>query len=428
MDSGRNLSAMSLSMGEVSSSVGRARSLLWVNHFAVPPSEAGGTRHFELARELVKLGWVPTVAASDFNLHSRRYTRREEAGERQPVVEHIEGVEFVWLWASAYLKNNWRRAVNWLTFARSAIAWNPRVAAPDVVIGSSPHLFAALAGARVASRLGVPFVLELRDLWPESLLAAGGRKGVAYHFFGAIARHLYRRADRIVVLARGSVDHLVQLGVDRTKIAYVPNGVDTSAFASVVRPPRTSNARFTIVYAGAHGSANGLDTVIDSAERLRHRSDIRFLLVGDGPAKASLQASAAARGLGNVEFRPPVPKSGMPALLSSVDAGLMVLRDSPLFAYGVSPNKLFDYLGAGLPVVCNVPGEVAAMLREARAGVQTEDGSPDALADAVLRIRECSTEELAAMGSAGQAWVAREHGPTVLASRLDGMLRELVER
>lgn len=404
------------------------RRLLWVNHFAVPPTEAGGTRHFELARELVSFGWTTTVAASDFSLHARRYTRRADASDRRPVVERVDGVEFVWLWASPYRGNDWRRAVNWLSFARSAAGWRPAAGKPDVVIGSSPHLFAALAAARTAARYRVPFVLEVRDLWPESLLAAGGRKGLAYHGFAAIARSLYRRADRIVVLARGSAEHLVRMGVDGGKIAYVPNGVDTSAFGAVPRAPRAADAPFTLVYAGAHGPANGLDVVLDAAERLRDRRDVRFLLVGDGPAKHELQRSAEARRLANVEFRAPVPKSGMPALLAGADAGLMVLRDSPLFAFGVSPNKLFDYLGAGIPVVCNVPGEVAALLRDARAGTQATDASAAALADAVLGLRASGSDHRAAMGRAGQDWVAREHARPVLARRLDAMLRELAER
>ena len=180
------------------------------------------------------------------------------------------------------------------------------------------------------------------------------------------------------------------------------------------------------MYAGAHGPANGLDVVLEAAALLRDEPRVRFLLVGDGPSKPALVASAAAAGLGNVEFRDPVAKREIPRLFADADAGLMVLRDTPLFAFGVSPNKLFDYLGASLPVVCNVPGEVAGMLADAGAGEQAADGSAAALADAVRRMLAHPPERRAEMGRAGRAWVTREHDRPVLAQRLDALLSSLL--
>jgi glycosyltransferase involved in cell wall biosynthesis len=399
--------------------------LLLINHFAIPPAEGGGTRHFEVGRELTRRGWAVMVAASDFHLHSRRYTRRRGPDAKDVIVESVDGVDFHWFWAAPYERNDWRRAWNWLSFARALLRWRSEGTLPDIVIGSSPHLFAALAGERLARRWRVPFVLEVRDLWPESMVAAGGRKGAAYRVFEQIANYLYRRADRIICLARGTSEYLERQGVNARKLVYIPNGVDPAAFADIERPPR---GVFTAIYAGAHGPANGLDVVLDAAERLRAHPHIRFLLVGDGPAKAELVEDARRRGLTNVEFRDPVPKLKMPELLAEADAGLMVLRDTPLFAYGVSPNKLFDYFGASLPVVCNVPGEVAGMVQAAGGGEQAAPGSPEALAEAVLRLSQRGAAERAEMGRSARDWVTREHGRTVLAERLDRTLRELVER
>lgn len=396
-------------------------SVLWVNHFAVSPEQGGGTRHFELGRELARRGWDVTIAASDLNLHTRTYSRRQGPGDTATRDEVIDGVRFRWLWAAPYARNDWRRARNWLSFSRRVWRWSgPR---PDVVVGSSPHLFAALAAERLARRWGVPFVFEVRDLWPESLLAAGEAKGTAYRVLERIAAHLYRRADRIVVLAGGSAAYLRERGIAETKLVHIPNGVDVSAFAVVGRPARPG---LTLVYTGAHGPLNGLETVLDAAELLAARSDIRFLLVGDGPARAALLADAERRRLGNVEFRGSIPKTAMPELLAEADAGLMVLREAPLFAFGVSPNKLFDYFGAALPVVCNVPGEVAAMVRDARAGEQAEDSSAAALAAAVVRLAERSPAERRAMGAAGREWVTREHDRPVLADRMEAMLHSLL--
>ena len=396
--------------------------LLWINHFAVTPSDGGGTRHFELARELTCRNWHVTIAASDFHLHTRGYTRRPSAAAREPITEQIDGVDFLWLWAAPYESNNWRRARNWLSFQRSLARWHQTESPPDVIIGSSPHLFAALAGYRMARRLRVPFLFEVRDLWPESLLAAGGSKGPAYLVLGAIARHLYKRAQRVIVVTRGMVQHLEHRGVPHEKLIYLPNGADTETFV----PHARSRGPFTLIYAGAHGPANGLDTVLDAAELLNDQP-IRLLLVGDGPSKSELRAKAERRELANVEFLDPVPKSAMPALLSSADAGLMVLRNAPLFSYGVSPNKLFDYLAAGLPVACNVPGEVATLLHRSGAGEQARDSSADALADAIVRIAMRSPRERERMGTSGREWVAREHSRPVLGKRLDRALRDVMK-
>jgi glycosyltransferase involved in cell wall biosynthesis len=302
-----------------------------------------------------------------------------------------------------------------------------------VVIGSSPHLFAASAGLGVARRTRSRFVFEVRDLWPESILAVGGRRGPFYYLLAAIAKRLYRHAERVIVLARGSADYLEQHGVPRERIAYVPNGVNEAMFlggghaaADVNGAPGAAAHPFTLIYAGAHGPANGLDVVLDAAECLRDDVGIRFLLVGDGPSKPALMQSAADRGLANVEFRPPVRKTEVAHLLGTADAGLMVLRPSPLFAFGVSPNKLFDYLAASLPVVCNVPGEVEGMLRDAGAGVQATDASAPALVSAIRELRARPASELRRMGAAGCEWVEREHSRARLAARLDGVLRELV--
>ena len=399
--------------------------LLWINHFAKAPDEGGGTRHFEMSRELTRLGWDVTVVGSDFELKTRVYTRREGPEDRRVIKEEIDGVHMRRLWAAPYQRNDWRRAWNWVSFGREVVKWTPDRGIPDVVIGSSPHLFAARAGLTLARRWNVPFLFEVRDLWPESMVAAGGRKGLVYFVFDRIAKQLYHKADRIICLARGTVDYLRdEAGISEEKLCFVPNGVDPGAFPDVAE---RNGQVATFVYAGAHGPANGLDVVLKAAKILEGRDDMRIRLVGDGPAKRGLRELADRLALTNVQFSDPVPKSEMPTVLGEAHAGLMVLKDTPLFAFGVSPNKLFDYMGASLPVVCNVPGEVEWMVREAGAGEQAEDASPKALAAAMTRLADRSAEERAEMGRAGRAWVSREHGRSILAERLDGILREVIQ-
>jgi glycosyltransferase involved in cell wall biosynthesis len=397
--------------------------LLWVNHFAVVPDMGGGTRHFEMGRELAKRGWAVTVAASDFHLHGRTYMRRTSEADRSARIETLDGVGFAWLWAAPYDKNDWRRAWNWLSFGRSLDRWANGTERPDIVMGSTPHLFAALAAWRAARRYRVPFVLEVRDLWPESLAVGSIRRGPSYWALHVLARFLYRAADRIVVLAQGVADFLARGGVAPDRIILAPNGVDVGAYT---RTTRASREQLRLAYAGAHGPANGLEAVLDAAELLWDEPRVAFDLVGDGPSKAGMLERARVRGLDNIRFREPIAKSAMPALLAECDAGLMVLKNVPLFAFGVSPNKLFDYLAASLPVICNVPGEVADMVRQSGAGIQARDGSGEALADAIRKLLALSPPDRAAMGARGRTWVERERDRPTLTAHLDAALRDLL--
>ena len=271
----------------------------------------------------------------------------------------------------------------------------------------------------------MPFVLEVRDLWPESMVAAGGRKGPFYFGLALLARWLYRYADGVVVLTDGVADHLERLGAPRARIASIPNGVQADRFAGIQRPV-CDRTRF--IYAGAHGAANGLEVVLRAARLLTDRGDVSFLLVGDGPEKPALMTLAKELDLRNVAFRDAVPSSQMPQVLAEADAGLMVLRESPLFSFGVSPNKLLDYFAAGLPVVCNVPGELTQIVRDVGAGEVAPSGSPEGLAEAVVRLQNELPVRRQAMGRAGRDWVIPERAPETLAGRLDRTLREVLHR
>jgi len=400
--------------------------VLWVNQFASLPKDGGGTRHFELGRELVRRGWRVTIIASDLHLHRRTYTRRAGENVRAAIAESVDGVDIQWVWAASYRVNNWRRAWNWLSFSGSVGRICQSISRPDVVIGSSPQLFSASSARRVARRFSVPFVFEVRDLWPESLVAAGGRRGPAYKVLDHLARNLYRDADRILVLARGTQDYLIERGIAKDKFLHIPNGVDIHLVKPGINNQYTDD-KFKLVYAGAHGPANGLEQILDAAERLRSFSNVRFLLVGDGPIKADLMAEADRRGLGNVEFQGAVSKERLVEIFLTAEAGLMTLRDTPLFSFGVSPNKLFDYLSAALPVICNVPGEVAQMLAESGGGLQVTDGSGAALAAGIRKFMSLSCDERRRMGAAGRDWVRRDHSREVLGERLDFAMRELIK-
>jgi glycosyltransferase involved in cell wall biosynthesis len=290
-----------------------------------------------------------------------------------------------------------------------------------VYVGSSPHLLAAFGTWAVARARRRPFVLEVRDLWPESYSAMTGKStGLYVRLLRWIADLLYRHAELIVVLAAANAAEVHARGVPSERICCIPNGVDLATFVAdrLVEAPLSDRGRFTFVYAGAHGPANGLDTVVDACAELvrRGQNEIRVVLLGDGAAKDGLVRRATSLGLRNLVFRDAVPKQQVGPLLGTADAGLMVLAPAKLFAYGVSPNKLFDYLAAGLPVVTNVPGSLASIVLEADAGVACSAGDPDALADAMVTLADNVVGHPSAFRG-GRRYVEEHYDRRVLAAR-----------
>ena len=395
-----------------------------VNQYAVTPDLPGGTRHYDLGVELAKRGFTVRVFASDTNLAVRRRTKLQ-SGQRY-MVENRDGVEFVWVRSAEYDRNDWRRVWNMLSFAVGFLTIGSRLSRasrPQVVIGSSPHPFAALSARFLAARMGARFILEIRDLWPQALVDMGGiaETHPAIRLMRVLERYLYRSAHTIIALTPGSLQYLRKHGIAEERTALIPNGVHLGNFRPIL-PRGAARAKylmhgFTIVYTGAHGPANSLHTVLEAAKLLDGES-VEFLLVGDGPSKEALMRRATETGARNVSFLNPVAKDEIPTLLSAADAGLITLKNARAFEYAVSPNKLFDYMGAGLPVICCIPGEMGRLVSEAGAGITCPPESPEALAEAVRQLLEAPQAERERMGSNGTEFVTRKFNREVLAEAL----------
>ena len=400
----------------------------FINHYALPPERAGGTRHYSLAKNLIHRGHQVVIIASSVDYMQRREVVFS-ANLRAHLQEH-GGVPFLWLKTPPYRGNTAARVWNMWVFAGRVLQLAPQVLSepPDVILGSSPHPFAAWAAARLAARFRAPFVFEVRDLWPQSLIELG-RFSSRHPFIMLLAymeRFLYRRATRIVTLLPGAAAYIRARGGEAEKIVWIPNGLDLS----LVPPPSPplQNGVFTIMYAGAHGRANGLEVVLEAARLLQERSTptpIRFVLIGDGPEKPNLQAQTRSWGLQNVVFEDPIPKGEIYKRLQEADAFLMILRPSPVFRWGVSPNKLFDYMAMARPVLFCIQTPYNPVA-EAKAGITVPPGDAKSLARAILHLIELSPEERWHMGLRGRDYVEKNHAMTVLAQRLERTLQEAI--
>ncbi|MCS7254557.1 MAG: glycosyltransferase family 4 protein [Armatimonadetes bacterium] len=411
--------------------------IVWIfNHYAVPPNLPGGTRHYDLGRKLVERGHQVAIIASSFHYYMHKETRLELWEKWK--IEDINNIKFIWIKTPSYCRNDWRRMQNMLVYAlrawllgRNLPKLTPDVKRPDVIIGSSPHLFAPFAAYLVAQYYRIPFVLEIRDVWPQAAIDIGVLK--PYHpatkTLQVLERILYRKADKIISLLPFAYEHIIACGVSREKIVWIPNGVDLSRLESTVTKSYRSQSSLCIMYLGAHGKANALDTVIHAAKIIQERGyqDIHFVLVGDGPEKSKLMAMVREMRLHNVEFRDSVPKSEVIKVLNEADALLVQLGGTEIYRYGISSNKLFDSMAIGKPVFSSAEAPQNPV-KEANCGFVIPPRDPRALADAVIQLYQMPLEEREAMGHRGQEYVKKHHDICKLAQRLEETLLEVVQK
>ena len=403
---------------------------IWmINHYAISPDLPGGTRHFDFACELVKKGYRVKIFACDVILGKNKEHAKLEEKESYSV-ENINGVEFIWVRAATYERNNWRRAWNMLTFSYNCYKVGCKFKdKPEVIIGSSPHPFAAFAAVRLTRKLKTKFFLEVRDLWPQVIVDMG--KLNQYHpitqAMRLLEKYLYRTADKIIVLAEGSKNYLIgKRGIKESKILYLPNGVHLNNFSykedrDALRKLYNFN-KFTLIYTGAHGPANSLDTILRAADRLRENKDIEIVLVGDGILKERLLKQAKEMRLDNVRFFDPVPKTEIPGILSAADAAIITLKKVKVFSYGVSPNKLFDYMAARKPVICAVEGEMAEKVEDIGCGISIIPEDDKLMAEAIIRLTNLSAGRLKKMGDNGYEEIKKNYSREKLAQKLVGLI------
>jgi len=388
--------------------------------------EAGGTRHHELARYLVERGHRVTIIASPVSYLTGK-TRQARARwiDRQDVEPGITILRTYTY--SALHKSFVHRVFSFLSFMFSSFWAGVSVQQVDIVWGTSPPIFQGVTAWLLARLKRVPFLFEVRDLWPAFAIAVGVlRNPWLVRASLWLERFLYRHADRVMVNSPGYIRHVQQRGARWVEL--VPNGAepemfDPSADGSLFREENLLGGDFLVVYAGAHGMSNDLGTVLAAAEMLRNRPNVRIILVGDGKEKAHLQEQAAAKKLTNVCFLPPVPKAEMGAVLAAADACIAILK--PLDMYKTTyPNKVFDYMAAGRPVVLAIDGVIRRVVEAASCGIPVQPGSAGEMADAIRSLAG-DPSMAKAMGQAGRRYVEKHFNRRDLAEKLALLFEEM---
>jgi glycosyltransferase involved in cell wall biosynthesis len=370
--------------------------VLYVSQYFPPEIGAPAVRVFEMTSRWRAAG-VDARVLTGFPNHPDGIipTAYRSRFRRGAALDDYKGIPVyrTWLYPAAN-SGKYRRSANYLSFMLSATLRGMMLRfRPDVVIGTSPQLLCAVAASWVARRFGARFVMEVRDLWPESLEAVGvcSKDSRLYRILDGTAARLYRKSWKIVGVTESFREELRKRGVSAEKLAVVLNGVDTEFFrpdvplAAEKESSEELRGKFIVSYIGTHGMAHALETFLDAARLLADEQRIQFVTVGSGARLSALQARSRKMGLRNVTFLGPRPWNEMPGFLRASDVSLIHLSDSPLFQT-VIPSKMFEVMAAGRPIVMGVRGEAAGILEEAGAGVAIAPESPEELRDAVLRL------------------------------------------
>ena len=366
--------------------------LYFHQHFSTLAGSTG-TRSYEMARRLIQRGHAVTIVCGSHQVAKTGLKGLPANGLRKGIVDGIEVIE-IDLPYSNY-DSFIRRSITFIKFALRSIT---------IALGTDYDLLFATSTPLTAGIPGIvmklfkprkPFVFEVRDLWPEIPRSLGVIiNPVIIKPMSLLEWLSYHAADRCIGLAPGIVKGIERRGIPPSRTAVIPNGCDLDLFNPVGEKhlglPGIERGDFVAVFTGAHGIANGLDAVLDGAGVLlaRGRKKIKLVFIGDGKLKPHLQERARKEGLTNCLFFDPVPKTELAGIVANMDVGLMILVNCPAFYEGTSPNKFFDYIAAGLPVINNYPGWLAGMIRENNSGLVVKPDAPEALADALIYLAD----------------------------------------
>ena len=403
------------------------RVLYFHQHFATPAGSAG-TRSYEFARALLAAGHRVTMVCGAHAQSGLDLPYDAAQGWHRGEVDGIDVISLPLPYANrdGIARRTWTFCRYAATATRLALTLEA-----DLVFATSTPLTAAWPGLVAQAARGLPFVFEVRDLWPELPRALGLRNPLLLGGMEVLETAAYRSADAVIGLSPGIVRGIRRKSSPRQRVVMIPNGSDLEVFHPRLRRvgalPGFGPDDFLAGFTGAHGPANGLDALLAVARELRRRGDrrVKLVFIGDGKEKARLEAQARSEGLEACRFFPPIPKADLGAVTASLDCGLMVLRNLPAFHDGTSPNKFFDYVAAGIPVVNNYPGWLAGLIEAQGAGVVVPPDDPVAFADA-LQALAAEPARRARLGAAARRLAEERFARATLAAEFVATLEAAV--
>ena len=400
---------------------------IWlINQHSYPPGKSNWRRHFDLFKNFSKESYNIDVICGSF-VHDRKEAILNQ-GEKYRLI-NSEGIKYHILSGISY-KSNVIRMLSMIQFFFKVLFFSKKLKEkPNIIYASSPHPFNGLAGMYLARKYKCPFILEIRDLWPETWVAMGAttKKSIIYKVFAYIEKVLYKNADKIVTLTANK-DYYISLGVDEKKVEIVSNGVDLEKYDSLLEEKSPINLlenKFNILYTGAHGTANCLEFLLEVAKLIKN-DNIVFNFIGEGEKKEELIKKSEEYKLKNVNFYPPINKNLIPSTLKNGDAMILPVRDEPLYKYGISPNKMYEYFASSKPIIFS--GNVANdMVKEANAGVSVEAENIEKIKEAVLSLYNMSEEERKILGKNGRKYVEENYDTKVLSKKIEKIILNLLE-
>lgn len=406
--------------------------ILYLSQYYPPEVNAPAVRVSEISRHWVAQGHSVTVVTAFPNhptgLIPAKYRHRLFASESDHGVRVLRSFIHATPNAGVY-----RRAFSYASFMVSAIITGVlRSGKQDIVIATSPQLLVAVAGFIVSLFKRIPFVFEVRDIWPEEIVAVGAMKrGLVTGLLERLEMFLYRRAAVIIALAQGTVNILTARGVPAEKITLIPHGVDVDAFVSqpddhLLRDALNLNGHFLVSYIGTHGMAHNLPTVLKAAARLREERDIRFLFVGDGAEREQLLRTQREQKLDNVTLLPQQQREQIVRYYATSDLCLVPLRRAPLFTKNI-PSKLYEIMAAGKPILIGTEGESQRLVLRARAGLAYQPDNYVDLADKIMQLyrdRQLASQ----LGANGRRFADAHCRQSAIADRYGDTLAKALKR
>lgn len=403
--------------------------LYYHQHFSTPAG-ATGNRSYAMAQALIARGHQVTMVCGSAQRGNSGLDGAFRGGKREGMVDGIRVIELELPYSNSdgFLK----RTLTFLKFALRG-SWIALRSDADLIFATTTPLTAGIPGVVARWLRRKPFVFEVRDLWPELPREMGViRNPLVLGAMSILEWVSYRSAHRLVGLSPGIVEGIARRGIAKDRIALIPNGCDLDIFTVATgpwRPDGVAPGDLMVIFTGAHGIANGLDAVLNAGAELkrRGRDDIKLVLVGDGKLKPTLQARAEAESLDNVVFHPPVPKLSLAGLMAEADIGMQILANVPAFYYGTSPNKFFDYIAAGLPVLNNYPGWLADMIKETGCGYAVAPDDAAGFAGALIDAAD-HRDKLPPMGERAAKLAAEQFERAKLAELFVGWLEQAGEK